>query len=358
MRASKNPLRRPVLGALALALLTGPALSSGCAAGFAPSSQVDGLRVISVAADAPYAAPGEQVKLTLTYGDSRAGAAAPTILWLNGCVDPDGDSYYGCYAQLAGLFQGISDPQKLIETGAVGFGPTFSFTLPDDIISRRPKPAAGNPYYGIAYVFFAACAGKLQIVPPEGTSAAGSFPLGCFNDKGERLGADSFVPGFTQVYAFADGRPNNNPPIDDLTLDGESITGDATTGPKVAHCHVPEDDRLGPPSCGKLDPSRECTSYQISIKVPADVDEVAEVDPSAPQADGQPLRETVWVDYLSDTGDFKSDARLVSDAVTGLQPDLAVEWFPPPDPGPVRIWAVVHDNRGGQTVIERFVVVE
>jgi hypothetical protein len=355
MRASKNPLRRPLLGAILLALLTGPALSSGCAAGFAPVSQIDGLRVLSVAADSPYAAPGEQVKMTLTYADGRDGAAAPTILWLNGCVDPDGDSYYGCYAQLAGLFQGISDPQKLIATGAVGFGPTFSFTLPTDIISRRPKPAAGNPYYGIAYVFFVACAGKLQIVPAEGTSAAGSFPLGCFNDKGERLGADAFVPGFTQVYAFDDGRPNENPPIDDLTLDDASITGDADTANEVEACAAPEDTRLGPPSCSKADPFKDCTSYQIAITVPADV---AEIDPSGAQADGQPLHETVWVDYFSDKGNFKGDARLVSDALTGVQPDLSVQWIAPPDPGPVRIWAVAHDNRGGQTVIERYLRVK
>lgn len=354
-RSATRPLRRALLGGLALALLAGPGLASGCAAGFAPPSQIDGLRVLSVVADAPYATPGEAVKMTLTYADSRPGAAPPTILWLAGCFDPPGDAYYACYEQLAGLFQGVSDPQKLLATGLVGVGPTFSFQLPADVISRRPRPPAGSPYYGMAVVFFLACAGDFKVVPPEGDGAAGSFPLGCFDKAGHRLGAKDFVPGFTQIYAFDDGRPNDNPTIDDLTLDGEPITGDAETANKVSACAVPEDARLGNPGCGKADPSQECLSYAISVKVP---DDVGEIDPSGAQADGSPLRETVWVDYFSDRGDFNGDARLVSDSITGIQPDLSVNWLPPPEPGPVRIWAVVHDNRGGQAVIERYLVVE
>src|SRR5262249_13071880 len=142
----------------------------------------------------------------------------PTIVWLGGCFDPPGDQYFACYEQLADLLQKAGDIDALAATGLAGRGPRFMLKLPEDIVSRRPEPADGAPWYGIAYVFFVACAGELRPVPPEGTGAAGYFPIGCFSKKtGERLGADDFVPGFTQIYVFADGRPNTNPTIDDIT---------------------------------------------------------------------------------------------------------------------------------------------
>src|SRR4029079_13330971 len=103
--------------------------------------------------------------------------------------------------------------------------PKFTLHLPPDLISRRPLPPDG-PHYGVAYVFFAACAGTIKPVPPDSTGRAGSFPLGCFDAQDNRLGADSFVPGYTQIYSFEDGRTNDNPPVSGLTLDGKPIADD------------------------------------------------------------------------------------------------------------------------------------
>src|SRR5262249_40406118 len=61
-------------------------------------------------------------------------------------------------------------------------------------------------------------AGKIGPVPPSGTGKAGSFPFGCFDPDGNQLGPDSFVPGYTQVYAFEDGRVNANPRVLDLDI--------------------------------------------------------------------------------------------------------------------------------------------
>lgn len=340
-------LRRYLLAAL------GVAAAAGCAAGFAPISKVDGLRVLAVQADKPYAKPGDTVTFTMSHVDSKLRDAQ--VLWIGGCFDPPGDAYYGCYAGFAELLQNLDDPAKLFQSGLVGLGDTFSVKLPEDIVSRRPRPAAGAPYYGVGIVFFAACAGQLGPVTDEGSSAAGSFPIGCFDEDGNRLGADSFVPGFTQVYAFDDGRTNENPkvePVLDITVHDEAGAAEEP----LPTCGVSQDDRLAPPGCGRADPAKECQLYDVTVKV--DEETILEIDPSGKQADGSPLYELVWVDYFTDRGDFTGDVRLVVDAVTGLQDDFSATWIPPTTAGPARIWAVVHDARGGQTLVERTVQVK
>jgi hypothetical protein len=371
-----HPLRRFLLGGLALAAFAAPALASGCAGGFAPVSQVDGLRVLAVQADKPYGVdcepctppPGGTCKPTcklateVTFRMTHADGLDPEsprplqIVWLGGCFDPAGDEYYACYPQLATLLQGF-DVKKLLDSGLVGLGDTFTLAIPPDLISRRVAPAAGAPYYGVAYVFFAVCAGTLGAVPPEGDGSAGSFPIGCFDSKHNRLGADSFVPGYTQVYAFSDLRPNDNPVVTSLLIDGRPLRD----GDTVETCGVSIDDRLAPPGCGRPDPYAQCASYVLDVVVP---DDVAEDDPSSQSADGSSLKEVVWVDYFADQGSIDSPVKLVSDATTGILRDHGTSWLGPPPrdadagsaPIPVNLWAVVHDARGGETVIHRTVL--
>lgn len=352
-RQRPSRLRRFVLSALTAGLFAAPAASSGCAAGFAPISEVRSLRVLAVQADKPYANPGDEVSFEMTYHDGLGSDRPVQIVWIGGCFDPPGDAYYGCYPQLASVFAS-GDLGQILGSGFVGLGETFKLTLPEDIISRRPKPTGGSPYYGIAYVFFLACAGTIGPATDEGSGLAGSFPIGCFDEEGNRLGADAFVPGYTQIYAFADGRENKNPEVLGITMDGAPLED----GKEVTSCKVSEEDRLGPPGCGRPDPFKECTSYTIDIVLPDDPERVAETDPDARQADGSYLREAVWVDYFTDNGSFDADIKLVSDAVEGLRDNHDVKWIGPSKPGPAHIWAVVHDARGGQTVIERELVVK
>jgi hypothetical protein len=379
----KHPLRRIILGSLAVAVLAAPVAGAGCGAGFAPISQVDSLRVLGVVADKPYAQPGENVTFTMTYDDRSK--ATPLIVWLGRCFDPIGDEYFGCYQQLGAALGGF-DPSHL--PPGVGFGDTFTLTLPEDIISRRPMPTGNIPYYGIAFVFFAVCDGTLQPVQPEGTGLAGSFPIGCFDSMGNRLGADRFVPGYTQVYAFADGRTNQNPRVvtDDgkpgnvggiivekLDVNDDLVSGGAVgPGDTVDSCFVSEADRQLS-GCGRTDPYQVCTQYQITVDVP---DDVAELDPSTTDMNNNPLHEVVWVDYFADRGDVDNPILLVSDATLGIQrgtdglgnpqDQFATKWIAPPsvltDAGPVsqtvNIWAVVHDSRGGETVVTRRLTVQ
>ncbi len=382
-------LRRILLASLALAAFALPMAAPGCAAGFAPISQVKGLRVLAVVADAPYAQPGETVHFSITYADTY-GRPPPSILWLGGCYDPPGDEYYLCYAPPDGGADGGSGPSG-IPGAVVGFGPTFSLRLPGDLITRKCADGAcasagKNTPYGLAYVFFAACAGTIKQVPSEGTGLAGSFPLGCFDADGNRLGADSFVPGYTQVYAFPDSRTNTNPTVNGIDLGGAPLPagacmpsapacGDGGTaeppedaGPDgapaccaVNACDVAEDTRLASAGCGKGDPFKTCAAqeYAISVDVPADV---GDFDMSFPKTARLAAQKTVWVDYFADQGDFDNAVLLVNDGTQGLQPvsTYTANYIPPPldadagnAPIDVNIWAVVHDSQGGEAVVTR-----
>lgn len=370
-RKRPSPIRRFVLGAAALGLLSANAIASGCSVGFAPISLVDGLRVLAVEADKPYAQPGDTVTFEMTYHDGFVDPEDPdkvrpvNIVWLAGCFNPPGDVYYGCYdtlgKQLGSLFSSSFNPEtdipKLLATGLVGIGSKFQLTLPKDLISGRPKATNGLSHYGLAYVFFLACAGDIGPVDDQGDGLAGSFPIGCFDHvTKQRLGADSFVPGYTQVYAFADGRTNENPVVTGVTLDGEPVAEGDTV--EVERCSLSAEERLGPYGCGRPDPLKVCTTYEIDVTLPDDASQVSELDPDGKQADGTQLREVVWVDYFTERGTFDTPVRLVADAADGILSSRSSQWTPPPEPGLARIWAVVHDARGGQSVVIRDVVVK
>jgi len=339
----KSPLRRAVLASLVVAAFVGPAVGSGCGGAFPPVSQVSGLRVLAVVADKPYAQPGDTVTFTMTYANP-VGAAAPQILWLGPCVNPPGGTYYGCYSQLASLMPGLGD--------------TFSVTLPEDFLA--PPITQGT-----AFVFFAACDGTVGALDGGASGGlAGSFPLGCFDANGQQLSADAFVPGYTQVYGFEDGRTNHNPAVTGLSINQVPTDAGVGDGGSVTPCPVPEASRLGVSGCGKADPFQQCqddrAEYQITVDVPPGVAEVDDANKSP--ATGQPQYEVVWVDYFADQGDIDTPTALinaaepVSDAGPALQSSFSTNWIAPPAPAgdagalPVNIWAVVHDNRGGETV--------
>lgn len=344
-------LRRTLLGLAALSLFA-------CVAGFDPPSKVDSLRIFSVVADKPYANPGDEVTFTMTYHDGypppEEGPRPVQIVWIGGCFNPPGDQYFACYEQLADLFAGLtSGGLPPAEYFAAGINLTeFKLTLPPDIVSSRPPPDTG-PHYGLAYVFFAACAGTIGPVTDAG-GIAGAFPIGCFDPDGRRLGPESFVPGYTQIYSFADGRPNENPENQGISLDDEPLPEDFAEIPTVKRCSVTEDDRRAS-GCGQQDPTSDCTTYDIEVLVDPSV---AEIDPDSTGKDGSMLTESVWVDYYADGGDLVRDIKLVNDAVKGFNDNREVTWIPPSEAGVVNLWAVLHDARGGASVAQRLVRVE
>jgi hypothetical protein len=296
--------------------------------------------------------------------DPEAPPRKAQIAWLGGCFNPPGDAYYGCYASLAALLGKVGNALSSGDLGQlaglpVGLGTnldTFTMKLPEDLISQRLPPPVG-PHYGIAYVFFAVCAGFIGPAPADSNGSAGSFPLACFADKDLtiRLGAESFVPGYTQIYAFADKRTNENPPVTEMTFDGEDLGDGPGNALVVKACPADDETRTAPASCSREDPFTTCTPVKVDITAHADV---AEDDLEGTGVDGKTLKEVVWVDYFADKGNFDSDVGLVNDATTGLIADHSTSWIAPSEPGLVSVWAVVHDARGGATTLQRYIKVE
>lgn len=322
---------------LSRAVLTAScALLAGCGAELDRPSELTGLRVIAVQKDKPYAEPGETVSMKMLYVDGSDDVGRPIqIGWLAGCIDPPGDLYQGCFA-------GAFDPAvSKVEQGEDLT--EFSFQLPSDIISRRPPPQdPRQPDYGIAIVFFAACAGTLSVEP-----GAQGFPIRCLDEEGNALLSRDFVAGYSTVYSF-EGFPNQNPLVTGFAFNGrdlpagESCVDDGCLGPAPDPEMIPEE--LTVAACPEDGDSAACDGIPVRPLVER---ESAELDEVTAVAYGRNYQEMLWINYYTTGGSIKSDTRLLNDATRGWNDDFGTEFYAPSKPGPVRILAAVHDNRGG-----------
>lgn len=301
--------------------LAGAALllaASGCDSTFEPKTSLTTLRIIGVRADNPYPKPGDAVQLEMLWHDGASPVNAPRkvqVMWIGGCFNPVGDLYYQCFPQMAkSLAQLEKDPSKAGDF--IGFGNTFTWKIPSDLISSKP-PLEGVVPYGLSYVFFAACAGELRPAEP----GPDNLPIGCFAPDGTRLGADDFVPGYFALYSYND-RSNTNPVFRGLEINGQLLD------PQVEAVY---------PKC--------LSSPCADLRLRSDVDPAsAEQNEVAP---GKFVQEQMWVEYFATAGEFDDGAQLVNDATKGFNADNGVIYTPPEGALQVVFYAVVRDNRGG-----------
>jgi len=345
MRAYLERRLRGLSTELALTLLA--LASAACAPDIDPQSELKGLRVLAVQKDKPYAKPTDSVTLTMLTHDVD-GPRPLEILWSGGCRNPKGDLFYDCFQQPA-----FFDPAFM------GSGDTFTLNnvpgdddIPDDIITTRPLPPEGFPPYGLVYVFFAVCAGE-EIRPVPQTDKV-AFPLGCFAADGTQLGPRDFVAGYTSIYVYDDFTNNNPTPADEFRVAGQPVAdSNGIVDLTCANCTTLPPD---PPPCGGTSVSSHCIQAcpddgdlkcpEIPI-LPVIDESQAELDAVSAAAYGREVGEQMWIDYYVDRGSVDSVARLVNDATKGWNPDFGTKFRAPAATGPVNIWAVVHDNRGG-----------
>jgi hypothetical protein len=350
-----------------LALAAGLSLL-GCGAEFDRVSEIETLRVFGVEKSSPYAQPGETVRLSLSFHDGTPVEEGQTrspirVAWLSGCYNPPGDLYAGCFA---------TPPESF----AVAYGNEFALTLPEDVIIPREPPMIP---YGLAYVFFAVCAGDFSI---EESSTEG-LPLRCRDGAGRDLGPRDFVAGYTAIYSFgtnAAGAPyaNANPEVSGFMLNGQELSMKSAETPDanvcladdcLGECSEPvENDPNDQGSCVNVEPApvdcaaqgapcvRACADDGDSEKCEAnkirpliDQSMQAEIDEISRDVYGRNYQEQMWINYYATRGAVKSDARLLNDATQGWNSDYGTEFYAPKEPGPVQVWAVVHDNRGAMT---------
>jgi hypothetical protein len=340
-------LRRAALASLAALAIGAPCCGGG---DLGSPAELTSLRVIAVTADKPYAAPGDTVTFRMTYADALGADPRPLhVMWVGGCVNPIGDDYLGCFAQFPQSFAAGLIADQMVPAELSGEPDAVSFVMPlrEDILAM-PRIAESGAPFSVAYAFFIVCAGSIQ--PTEAAEGVESFPLECVDPTGKKLGAESFVVGYTQVFVFGDGRPNTNPPVLGLRLDGADIPDDAESAPVLEKCVV-----AATPEGGCDQPAADdCKTYKIE----ALVEDVAEFDPESSEAGEAPVKEAIWIDYFADKGDIVGFRQLVNDPTTGYKPVHATTFTPPAEPGLVNLWAVVHDARGGSSVVRRVVRVE
>jgi hypothetical protein len=363
-------LRLSCLAALA-------ALALGCAPEFDRVSEIETLRILAVQKDQPYARPGELVNLSMLWRDGSDKAQRPiSVLWLGGCFNPPGDLFYTCFAGLdpssVSAKASVCPPDPPNPPEQPRCDNKFSFTMPETILNRPPPSDPTQPRYGLSYVFFAVCAGKLELRPVEHER---DFPIACLDESGNRLGPDDFVAGYTAVYAFDlladDGvrTPeqrvirNGNPAIDGFFFKDNEVTHRCL-----------EDDCLNAPywnglPCGQVpcvpacedDGDETCPPHKIRPKLVQSEAELAaypEQDLVSNATRGRNITEQMWINYYAEKGGVKSEVRLLNDAFEGVNDDYGTEFYAPKDPGMTVIWAVVHDNRGGMSWVGTPVLVQ
>ncbi len=327
----------------------------GCGPDFDPPSELHSLRVLGVQKDVPYADPGQAVNLHMLWEDASDRAARTvSVRWSGPCFDPPADLYYACFRD-PDVFSGMSA------------GNATSFQMPKDIISRRPPPSeARNSPYGIAYVFFLVCAGELVPVPTTDQTA---FPIGCQDSAGNLLGSDDFVAGYVAVYSFQSFH-NDNPFVSGFEFEDRPVTSPSfctdhgsqdtkkPTGmddcqaragssvPDDIDCDDPKQAHLCVTACPD-DGDSSCPAHAVRPSVDkANVLNQNQDDVSRMLL-GRNVGEQMWIDYYADAGKFKSPVRLLNDATSGWNDDYGTQYYAPKEPGLARVWAVVHDNRGG-----------
>ena len=229
---------------------------------------------------------------------------------------------------LASIPTGVDISPFLIE------GPRVVLRLPTDIISSHPVRKGTAYPYGLAVVFNVACAGHVEIVALDPSNRdPEQIPFGCFNAEHQQLSANDYVIGYTEIFAY-DTLTNQNPVISSFSFRDASVALDAGVAATVSFPHCS--------SSG----SSKCPDNLAEIGVP---DASWERDPQDLGPDGGPLGEQLWVDYYATFGTLSDDAILVFDPTAGRVTPYEQENLQDVTKAQRgTLWAVLHDNRGGQ----------
>lgn len=305
----------------ALAVL-GLAALGGCDPEFDPGSNVSSLRVLSVQADNPYAAPGETVRLEATHYDP-AGRDI-TWAWL-ACSSPASSSVEGCVIEIAETAAATGELPLL----GAGIGLSgVDVTIAPDALTGVPDVARPNAVTGVLSI---ACPGTLDVdlatAVQRGSEAL--LPLRCTDASGAELGLHDTIAGVKRIFVRETDR-NQNPIIADITFDGEPwAEGDVK---EVDSCDIDDftfDDCKG-------DGDHRLAARLAPESFESGVDEF-----------GREFAEALVVQHYATEGIFEHEVRI------GELPET--RWVARRSAAgqELRLWFVARDDRGGVALAER-----
>jgi hypothetical protein len=284
--------------------------SAACASDLEKQSEVVKLRVLAIRAD-----PAELVvtdggvppRATFTaLAVEPSGAPASVRFALCTDQNPTPSSTLDCPGT-----QGVNLPPAGATSAVLDLGdPRFLPVLSASVDGGTPD--AGVLHEGVPVVIGFEATAPANTGPDGGPSGADGGPL-------------QIVRGFTTIVVHDDSRPaNRNPELAALRIGpdgGIDLAADGGTG-------VPVD------------------SVQRLTPLPAP-------DAKEPTADGP---EKLGYSFFTTAGSLSS-LRSTDTTATGESADTFVDWTTPAAPGPVTLWIVVRDGRGGTGFLERSVSV-
>lgn len=342
-------MKLPTFTQATSALVVGASLlTTACGPELDPISRVETLRIIGVRKSAPYARPGERVDLHMLYEDGSGEERDVETFFAFWCVNPPGDLFSQCLAE---------PPNEEVGAQFVNNSSSFSIDLPEDAL-RDSLVDPSLPRQGTAFVFYGVCAGRLdgQLVKNgmlnedvlTDVASGGALMPRCLDEDGNELGAEDFVIGYSTILIFENLR-NENPIITGFEVDGMEVSVDCVDEQCEAPFAVPELEgcQEGVPCLDACEDDGQlglCPEINIAVRVD---EQSAEDDTFADLAYGADLQESLWVSYFVDRGNVSAPLRLVNDATEGWQSDYGSAILAPKEPGHLRIWAAVRDNRGG-----------
>lgn len=284
------------------------AVAAACSDDFAPVTYVAAPRILALAADRPFARPGEDVALTLLASNPRG----ESLSWAFGtCTLPKSSTVPGCLEAMDGPL--------------VRFDPSvdeLSLRVPEDVLDGIPDAQRPSALIGVVVM---ACPGELQ----EGTTL--NVPTRCLDADGRELPIDALEVGIKRVMLRQRDR-NDNPRIEAITWDGEPWPEDETRRAKLC-----EADSYA------IDDCAAALQHQIYVQIDAGEHGRDEL--------GGSFSEQVIVQAYSTHGVFRDPVRIGQDADNRW----VAQHRPGDDPALATLWFVARDDRGGVSWTSRHV---
>lgn len=283
-----------------------------CGNDFDPGSRITDLRLLVIAADKPFAAPGENVHLTTLVHEPFGRPL--TWAWTT-CPLPRESTVNGCLVRLGELARASALPPVVVGRDRS----SFDVSIPTNILDGIPEEARENALFGVVAVV---CPGDLTI-KDFATATTSELPFRCVEaGSGVELPYERYAVAVKRIFIYPRDR-NQNPAITGVTWDGSPwLENDVK---EARACDFDSND---------FDDCKGETHEFIVSVAPGTVE-------TGTTEYGSPFTEDVIVQNYATEGVFEFDVKTITEPKTRWAARNQTRGQT------VTTWFVVRDNRGG-----------